>query len=147
MTANSLLHAGFRQAQLSLSHRILPPHAGQRRRWRIEANGQADPFLAEPPCAAGRLGRRASCSRAKDNRGPDGTQRKIGNKRRCLHSRTQLRRGPRGRGEEHQVIRDSNQRKFNRQKSVNYRGRRRMVRSGITVKVVQCVVAVTSFGS
>ena len=42
--------------------------------------------------------------------------------------------GP-GRGEEHQVIRDSNQRKFNRQKSVNYRGRRRMVRSGITVKV------------
>ena len=53
----------------------------------------------------------------------------------------------RGRGEEHQVIRDSNQRKFNRQKSVNYRGRRRMVRSGITVKVVQCVVAVNSFGS
>ena len=48
----------------------------------------------------------------------------------------------RGRGEEHQVIRDSNQRK-----STKYAGTTTIVRSGITVKVVQCVVAVTSFGS
>ena len=87
MTLNRLPHVGFRQAQLSVSHRISPWHAGQRRRWEMRANGDADPFLAEPPYAARRFGRRTSSSRANDKSGLDRTQSKIGKKGGCLHRR------------------------------------------------------------
>ena len=93
ITLNSLPQAGFRQEQVSVSQRILPWHTGQRRRSEMRANGEADPFRAETPLAAGRFSRTVSSSPATDNCGADCTQRKIGNMRGFLHGRTQLHRG------------------------------------------------------
>ena len=93
ITLNSPRHAESRQAQLSVSRRILPWHTGQRRRSEMRANGEADPFRAETPLAAGRFSRTVSSSPATDNCGADCTQRKIGNMRGFLHGRTQLHRG------------------------------------------------------